>query len=193
MSSPTPTANPYAAVIATPTVHSSTGGAAMPAPVSAVTGGSVIAAGAQRSAAHNALVLGQAGRIVRGGSKSNRKRSKRSTKRSMSMFKRSTKRTMFKRSTKRSMSMFKRSTKRTMCKRSMSKRTRSKRKRSKRGGVPTPSPSPGPSVMPVPQFAGAHNAGANANSLASNRVLTNAAAQRAFDNPNAPASNTVVP
>jgi hypothetical protein len=46
--------------------------------------------------------------------------------------------------------------------------------------------------MPVPQFAGAHNAGANANSLASNRVLTNAAAQRAFDNPNAPASNTVV-
>ena len=183
MSSPTPTANPYAAVIATPTVHSSTG-AAMPAPVSAVTGGSVIAAGAQRSAAHNALVLGQAGRIVTGGSK-------RSTKRTM--FKRSTKRTMF----KRSMSMFKRSTKRTMFKRStkrtMSKRSMSKRKRSKRGGVPTPSPSPGPSVMPVPQFAGAHNAGANANSLASNRVLTNAAAQRAFDNPNAPASNTVVP
>ena len=176
MSSPTPTANPYAAVIATPTVHSSTGGAAMPAPVSAVTGGSVIAAGAQRNAAHNALVLGQSGRIVTGGSK----RSKSMFKRSMSMFKRSTKRTMFKRSTKRSMSMFKRSTKRSMF------------KRSKRGGVPTPSPSPGPSVMPVPQFAGAHNAGANANSLASNRVLTNAAAQRAFDNPNAPASNTVV-
>ena len=172
MSSPTPTANPYAAVIATPTVHSSTGGAAMPAPVSAVTGGSVIAAGAQRNAAHNALVLGQSGRIVTGGSK----RSKSMFKRSMSMFKRSTKRTMFKRSTKRT----------------MSKRSMSKRKRSKRGGVPTPSPSPGPSVMPVPQFAGAHNAGANANSLASNRVLTNAAAQSAFDNPSAPASNTVV-
>ena len=190
MSSPTPTANPYAAVIATPTVHSSTGGAAMPAPVSAVTGGSVIAAGAQRNATHNAVVLGQSGRIVRGGSKSNRKRSTKRTmfKRSMSMFKRSMSMFKCKRSTKRS--MFKRSTKRTMFKRSTK---RSMFKRSKRGGVPTPGPSPGPSVIPVPQFAGAHNAGANANSLASNRVLTNAAAQRAFDNPNAPASNTVVP
>ena len=165
-------ANPYAAVIATPTVHSSTGDAAMPASVSTVTGGSVIAAGAQRTAAHSNLVLTQSGRIVTGGSK------------------RSTKRTMFKRSTKRTMSKRKRSTKRTMFKRSTK---RSMFKRSKRGGVPTPGPSPGPSVIPVPQFAVAHNAGANANSLASNRVFTNAAAQRAFDNPNAPASNTVVP
>jgi hypothetical protein len=46
--------------------------------------------------------------------------------------------------------------------------------------------------MTVPQFTGAHNAGANANSLASNRVLTNAAAQAEFDDTNAPASNTKV-
>ena len=168
MTSPTPTANPYAPIQVTPTVHSSTGGAAMPATVSTATSSSVIAAGAQRNATHNAVVLGQSGRIVRGGSK--RTMFKRS--------KRSTKRTMFKRSTKRS-------TKRSKCKRTMFKR-------SKRGGVPTPGPSPGPSVMPVPQFAGAHNAGANANSLASNRVLTNAAAQSAFDNPDATASNTKV-
>jgi hypothetical protein len=180
MTSPTPTANPYAPIQVTPTVHSSTGGAAMPATVSTATSSSVIAAGAQRNATHNAVVLGQSGRIVRGGSKRTMfKRSKRSTKRTMfKRSKRSTKRTMFKRSTKRS-------TKRSKCKRTMFKR-------SKRGGVPTPGPSPGPSVMPVPQFAGAHNAGANANSLASNRVLTNAAAQSAFDNPDATASNTKV-
>lgn len=165
-----PTANPYAHIKVTPAVHVSTGTTSMPASVSTVTGGSVIAAGQERTAAHSNLVLAQSGRIVNGGSKRS-KRSKRSK------CKRSTKRTMFKRSTKR----FKRS-----------KRSTKRFKRSKRGGVPTPIPTPGPSVMPVPQFAGAHNAGANANSLASNRVLTNAAAQRAFDNPAAPASNTRV-
>lgn len=154
MTTPTATANPYAPTVVVPVVHTSTGSAAMPATVSTVTSSSVIADGAQRTAAHNALVLAQAGRKVSGGSKSNRKRSKRSTKRS----KRS------KRSTKRS--------------------------KRRRGGNPTPSPKP--SVMPVPQFVGAHNAGANANSLASNRVLTDAAAKSVYDNPNAPASNTKV-
>ena len=73
------------------------------------------------------------------------------------------------------------------------KRKRSnKRKRSKRGGAPTPSPSPIPKVIPVPQFAGAHNAGANGNSAASNTVLMNAGAQAVYDNPNAPPSNTKV-
>jgi hypothetical protein len=175
MTSPTPTANPYAHIKVTPALHVSTGTAAMPATVSTATSSSVIADGAQRNATHNAVVLGQSGRIVRGGSK--RTMFKRS--------KRSTKRTMFKRSTKRS-------TKRSKCKRTMFKRSTKRFKRSKRGGVPTPGPSPGPSVIPVPQFAGAHNAGANANSLASNRVLTNAAAEALYDNPNATASNTKV-
>jgi len=46
--------------------------------------------------------------------------------------------------------------------------------------------------MTVPQFAGAHNAGANANIVGSNSVLTKAAANAKFDNPYAPASNTKV-
>lgn len=66
-----------------------------------------------------------------------------------------------------------------------SKRKQSnKRKRCKRGGQPSPSPSPSPNVIPVPQFAGSHNAGANANSAASNTVLVNAAEQATYDNPN---------
>ena len=154
-------ANPYAAVIATPAIHSSTGGAAMPATVSTVTGSSVIAAGQERSAAHNAVVLGQSGRKVSGGTK---RKSKRKCKCKCKC--------------------------KSKCKSKCKRKSKSKCKRamSRRGGFP--SASPNPSVMPVPQFAGAHNAGANANSLASNRVLTNAAAQRAFDNPAAPASYT---
>ena len=169
----TATANPRGAIIAAPVIYSSTAGAAMPATVSSVTGSSVIAAGQNRSAAHNALVLGQAGRKVSGGSKSKckSKRSKRSKSKS----------------------------KRSKCKRSKSKCKHSnKRSKRRHGGepspspTPSPSPSPSPSVMPVPQFAGAHNDGANTNSVASNRVLTHAAAQTKYDNPNAPASNTKV-
>jgi hypothetical protein len=39
--------------------------------------------------------------------------------------------------------------------------------------------------MTVPQFAGAHNAGANTNSIVTNNVSTNAAAQATLDDPNA--------
>jgi hypothetical protein len=161
---PTPTANPYAHIKVTPVVHASTGTAAMPATVSTTTGASVIAAGAQRSAAHNALVLAQSGRKVSGGSKRKCKRSK--CKRSKC--------------------------KRSKCKRS--KRSTKRFKRSKRGGTPTPTPTPTPkpSVVPVPQFSGAHNAGANANSVSSNHVMMNASSQAVFDNPNAPPSNTKV-
>jgi hypothetical protein len=159
---PTPTAkpNPYAANVVVPVVHTSTAGAAMPATVSNVTGGSVIAAGQARNAQHNAIVLGQSGRKVVGGSK----RSKRTVSKR--------KRTVSKRS-----------------KRTVSKRKRTVSKRSKRGGdatpTPTPTPTPKPSVMTVPQFAGAHNAGANTNSIVTNNVATNAAAQATLDDPNA--------
>jgi len=56
-------------------------------------------------------------------------------------------------------------------------------KRSKRGGDATPTPKP--SVLTVPQFAGAHNAGANANSVGTTHVATNAAAQATLDDPTA--------
>ena len=162
MTTPTPTANPYAPTVVVPEVHNSTGSAAMPATVSNVTGKSVIAASAQRSAAHNALVLAGSGRTVSGGAK--RRQSKR------------------------------RQSKRRQSKRKQSKRKQSSRRR--RGGnptpSPTPSPSPKPSAMPVPQFSGAHNAGANDNSQASNHAMARAAALAQYDNPNAPASNTRV-
>jgi hypothetical protein len=47
--------------------------------------------------------------------------------------------------------------------------------------------------VPVPQFAGAHNAGANGNSLSSNHVAMLAGAQAALDDPNAAPSNTSLP
>jgi hypothetical protein len=46
--------------------------------------------------------------------------------------------------------------------------------------------------VPVPQFAGAHNAGANGNSVITNHVAMQSGAQAAYDNPNAPPSNTRV-
>jgi len=71
---------------------------------------------------------------------------------------------------------------------------KSKRSKAKRGGQPTPTPSATPKpTVPVPQFAGAHNDGANGNSLSSNHVAMLAGAQAAYDDPNATPSNTSLP
>ena len=155
---PTPTPNSRTPLLAKPTIVPSIGGDVIPVTVSTTTSESIIAAGQNRSAAHNALVLSQTGRRVGGGKRSKSKRSRKS-------------------------------------KRSKSKRSRkSRRSKSKRGGQPTPSPSPTPKpTVPVPQFAGAHNAGANGNSLSSNHVAMKAGAQAAYDDPNAAPSNTRLP
>ena len=155
---PTPTPNSRTPLLAKPTIVPSNGGDVIPVTVSTTTSESIIAAGQNRSAAHNALVLSQTGRRVGGGKRSKSKRSRKS-------------------------------------KRSKSKRSRkSRRSKSKRGGQPTPSPSPTPKpTVPVPQFAGAHNAGANGNSLSSNHVAMKAGAQAAYDDPNAAPSNTRLP
>lgn len=72
------------------------------------------------------------------------------------------------------------------------KSKKSKRsRRHKRGGA-DPTPSPKPSVAPVPQFSGAHNSGANANSLTGNHLLMKTGSQAVYDDPNAPPSNTVL-
>ena len=166
---PTPTPNSRTPLLAKPTIVPSNGGDVIPVTVSTTTSESIIAAGQNRSAAHNALVLSQTGRRVGGGKRSKSKRSRKS------------KRSKSKRSRK--------------SKRSKSKRSRkSRRSKSKRGGQPTPSPSPTPKpTVPVPQFAGAHNAGANGNSLSSNHVAMKAGAQAAYDDPNAAPSNTRLP
>ena len=158
MTTPTPTANPYAPTVVVPEVHNSTGSAAMPATVSNVTGKSVIAASQNRSAAHNALVLAGSGRKVVGGAKRKRSSNKHSKRKQSN------------------------------------KQSKRKQSRRRRGGnpTPTPTPTPKPSAMPVPQFSGAHNAGASLNSQKSNDVLVKAAARAEYDNPNAPASNTRV-
>lgn len=77
-----------------------------------------------------------------------------------------------------------------------SKRSK-KTRRHKRGGsiittTTTPTPSPKPSIAPVPQFSGAHNAGANTNSLAGNHLLMKTGSQAVYDDPNAPGTHTVV-
>ncbi len=78
---PTPTSNQYAPVIVKPSVAPpSNGNAAIPATVSTATPGSVIAAGLQRNAVHNATVLGGAG--MKGGRTRTKFRSKRSKSRS---------------------------------------------------------------------------------------------------------------
>ena len=141
MTTPTPTnSNPYGHVVVSPDVPNTTINSAVPAPVSTTNGGSVIAASQSRNAAHNALVLHQAGRKIGGSKRKDRKK---------------------------------------------------KSKRSKRGGT-DPSPSPKPSVAPVPQFSGAHNSGANANSLTGNHLLMKTGSQAVYDDPNAPPSNTVL-
>jgi len=157
------TPNPYAPTKGVvPAPH--TGDTPMPATVSIVTGGSVIAARQAQTEQHNALVQQQSGKKVVGGSKCKRSKCK------CNKCKRS-------------------KCKRSKCKRSHKRSHKRSYKRShKRGGAPALALKP----MTVPQFAGAHNAGANANSLASNRVLTDAVAQAKFDNTNAPASNTKV-
>jgi hypothetical protein len=148
-------------VVIKPTVVPSTGGAGVPATVSTTTSASVIAAGQNRSAAHNALVLSQTGRKVGGSKKRRSRKSKRSKRRSRKSKRRSRK---------------------------------SKRSKVKRGGQPTPTPSATPKpTVPVPQFAGAHNDGANGNSLSSNHVAMLAGAQAAYDDPNATPSNTSLP
>ena len=159
----------YKHVVTKPSVPPPNNGTkAMHATVSTATGSSIIDQTAANRQAHNTLVQGASGFKVSGGSKS--KRSKRSKSKSFK--------------SKRS-------------KRSKSKRSKSKRassKRYKRGGaaVPTATPTPKPSVVPVPQFAGAHNVGASANSISINHGLMKAGAQAVYDDPNAPASNTKV-
>jgi hypothetical protein len=46
--------------------------------------------------------------------------------------------------------------------------------------------------VPVPQFSGAHNLGANANSIGGNHLLMKAGSQSVYDNPNATPSTTVL-
>ena len=138
---PTATANPYAPNISKPALAPSAGTSAIPATVSTTTSESIITAGQNRSAAHNALILSQSGRKVSGG-----------------------------------------------------KRGKSRRGKSRRGGQPTPTPTPTPNpTVSVPQFAGSHNAGANANSTDANNVAMIAARQSALDNTNAPPSTTTLP
>jgi hypothetical protein len=162
-------------MVVKPVVPNTTINASMPAPVSTTTGGSVIAASQARSATHNALVLQQSGRRI-GGSKRS-KRSKRSKQSNRSNRSKRSKRSDHKKRSKRS---------------NRSKRSdRSKRSnRSKRGGEnPTPTPSSKP--VPVPQFAGAHNLGANANSLTGNHLLMKTGSQSVYDKNGTP-STTVV-
>ena len=163
----------YAKTVARPVVPVVAGGTqSLPAPVSTVTGSGIIDANLKQNALHNATVLQASNRKVTGGSK--HKRTKRTKRFKRSDHKKRTKRT---KRTKRS-----KRTKRT-------KRT----KRSKRGGGdPTSTPTPKPSLVPVPQFTGGHNAGANANSLIGNKVLMMAGSQSVYDNPNAPPTNTVL-
>ena len=161
------TPNPYAPIKADPVLH--TGGTPMPATVSTVTGGSVIAARQAQTEQHNALVQQQSGKKVVGGSKCKRSKCKSNKCKCNKCKSNKCKSNKCKRSHKRS-------------------HKRSYKRSHKRGGAPALALKP----MTVPQFAGAHNAGANANSLASNRVLTDAVAQAAYDNTNARASNTKV-
>jgi hypothetical protein len=46
--------------------------------------------------------------------------------------------------------------------------------------------------VPVPQFPGAHNVGASANSVSINHGLMKAGAQAVYDDPNGPVSNTKI-
>jgi hypothetical protein len=160
---PTPTnSNPYGHVVVKPDMPNTTINSAIPAPVSATNSASVIAASQERNAAHNALVLQQAGRKI--GGRSRRKDRKKKSKRSKHHKK--------------------------------SKRS----KRHKRGGsiitttttTTNTTPSPKPSIAPVPQFSGAHNAGANTNSLAGNHLLMKTGSQAVYDDPTAPGTHTVV-
>lgn len=164
--------NPYGNVVAKSDVIAPSINTPMTAHVSTITGGSVIAASQQRSAAHNALVLQQSGRKIGGGSRRTRKKQRTHKKKS----KRS------KRSDRKKQSDRKKRSKR-------SKRSN----RSRRGGAdPTPTPSSKPSVAPVPQFAGAHNLGANTNSIGGNHLLMKVGAQSVYDNTKATPSTTVV-
>ena len=163
---PTATANPYAPNISKPALAPSAGTSAIPATVSTTTSESIITAGQNRSAAHNALILSQSGRKVSGGKrgKSRRGKSRRGKSR------------------------------RGKSRRGKSRRGKSRRGKSRRGGQPTPTPTPTPNpTVSVPQFAGSHNAGANANSTDANNVAMIAARQSALDNTNAPPSTTTLP
>jgi hypothetical protein len=174
----TDASNPYSNVVAKPSVPPPNNGTKAMHATPPVAPAEIIKQNVANREAHNSLVLNGSGFKVSGGSKSKSKskRSKRSkSKRS------SSKRSSSKRS-KRSSS--KRS------KRSSSKRSkRSSSKRYKRGGaVPTATPTPKPSVVPVPQFPGAHNVSASANSVSINHGLMKAGAQAVYDDPNGPVS-----
>lgn len=169
MTSPTPTnSNPYGPAVIKPEIPSTAVNSAIPATVSTTTSSTVIAASQDRNAAHNALVLGNYGRKAGGSKRKDRKKKSKNSKKS--------KRSKHHKNSKRT------------------KKTR----RHKRGGsiltatTTTPTPSPKPSVAPVPQFSGAHNAGASANSLTGNKLSMTVGAQKVFDDTNAPPSNTVV-
>ena len=158
---PTATANPYAPNISKPALAPSAGTSAIPATVSTTTSESIITAGQNRSAAHNALILSQSGRKVSGGKRGKSRRGK---------------------------------SRRGKSRRGKSRRGKSRRGKSRRGGQPTPTPTPTPNpTVSVPQFAGSHNAGANANSTDANNVAMIAARQSALDNTNAPPSTTTLP
>ena len=164
----TDASNPYSNVVAKPSVPPPNNGTKAMHATPPVAPAEIIKQNVANREAHNSLVLNGSGFKVSGGSKSKSK-SKRS-KRSKS------KRSSSKRS-KRS-------------KRSSSKRSkRSSSKRYKRGGaVPTATPTPKPSVVPVPQFPGAHNVSASANSVSINHGLMKAGAQAVYDDPNGPVS-----
>lgn len=166
----TDASNPYSNVVAKPSVPPPNNGTkAMHATVSTATGASIIDQTVANRQAHNALVLNGSGFKVSGGSKSKSKSKSKRSKRSKS---------------KRS--------KRSSSKRSSSKRSK-RSKRYKRGGAaPTATPTPKPSVVPVPQFPGAHNVGASANSVSINHGLMKAGAQAVYDDPNGPVSNTKI-
>ena len=169
----TDASNPYSNVVAKPSVPPPNNGTKAMHATPPVAPAEIIKQNVANREAHNSLVLNGSGFKVSGGSKSKSK-SKRS-KRSKS--KRSSSKRSKRSSSKRS-------------KHSSSKRSkRSSSKRYKRGGaVPTATPTPKPSVVPVPQFPGAHNVSASANSVSINHGLMKAGAQAVYDDPNGPVS-----
>ena len=179
MTSPNPTptnsnSNPYGHVVVKPDVPNinMSINASIPAPVSTINRQHVTGAFQARSAAQNTLVLQQSGRRIGGSKRSKRSDHKKRSKRS--------KRSKWSKRSKRS--DHKKRTKRT-------KRS----KRSKRGGEdPTHTSSTKPSVAPIPQFSGAHNLGANANSISGNHLLMKTGSQSVFDNAHATPSMTVL-
>lgn len=161
---PTPTAQP-GQVIAEPNIPSLSPHGSVPAPVSTITGESVIAASQQQTLAHNSLVNANMGRT--GGGKKRSKKAKKAQRSKKSKAKRSKK----------------------------SKAKRSKRGGADPTPTPTPTPTSTTTtkLVTVPQFLGAQHAGANQASINLNHGGMLMSSQAAYDNPNAPASNHRLP